>query len=202
MKDRRIRYTIVASPLGRLLIAASDRGVCHVRFGEDAARLAHEAAGEFPFAPLERDDAGLAGWAAAVVDCASGRPPRAPVPLDVAGSRFQRRVWAALEAIPCGQTRSYSTVAAALGRPRAARAVARACATNPVPLLVPCHRVVRRDGGLGGYRYGLARKRELLRRESGAQQVAVSDDGARRRAARRPAAMRVSQARARPVVVT
>jgi AraC family transcriptional regulator of adaptative response/methylated-DNA-[protein]-cysteine methyltransferase len=161
-----ILYTIRATSLGRLLVAATPRGVCHVRFGEAEAELASALAAEFRFAPIARDDAQLAAWAGALADCVEGRPGAPMPPLDVSGSRFQRRVWDALRTIPAGATRSYGEVAAAIGRPGAARAVARACATNPVPVAVPCHRVVPRGGGTGGYRYGTWRKRHLLARES------------------------------------
>jgi AraC family transcriptional regulator of adaptative response/methylated-DNA-[protein]-cysteine methyltransferase len=167
MTSRAIAYTTfeIDAVLGRLLVAATERGVCHVRLGADDAELEAGLAAEFPFAALRRDDAALAPWADAVACYAEGRTPRLHVPLDVRGSRFEQRVWDALRAIPRGATRSYGEVAAALGMPRAARAVGRACARNPVALVVPCHRVVAQGGGLGGYRYGLARKRALLERE-------------------------------------
>lgn len=167
MRSRAIAYTTfeLDAVLGRLLVAATERGVCHVRLGADDTELEAGLATEFPFAVLRRDDAGLAPWAGAVADYATGSTPRLIVPLDVRGSRFEQRVWEALRAIPRGATRSYGEVAATLGMPRAARAVGGACARNPVALVVPCHRVVAHDGGLGGYRYGLERKRALLERE-------------------------------------
>lgn len=160
-------FTIRDSALGLLLIAASERGVCHVCFGESEAVLVSALRAELPAARFERDDVRLAAWADALVHAAAGGGGAERVPLDVAGSRFQRRVWDALRAIPRGQTLRYGEVAEALGAPTAARAVARACATNPVPLAVPCHRVVPKLGAPGGYRYGSWRKQALLAGERG-----------------------------------
>lgn len=162
-----IAWTVRATRLGLLLVAGSPRGVCHVRFGEAEEELAGAVAAEFPFAVTRRDDAAVAGHADALAAYVDGRSPEPDVPLDVRGSAFQRRVWDALRAIPRGQTRSYGDVAAAIGRPGAARAVARACAGNPVAVVVPCHRVVPAAGGTGGYRYGSWRKSALLRAEAG-----------------------------------
>jgi AraC family transcriptional regulator of adaptative response/methylated-DNA-[protein]-cysteine methyltransferase len=161
-----IAFTIRDTALGFLLVAATERGVCHVRFGDGEAQLADALARELPAARLERDDARLAAWAGALVRAAAGDGDADRVPLDVAGSRFQRRVWDALRAIPHGRTLAYGEVAAALGAPRAARAVANACAANPVALAVPCHRVVPKHGGAGGYRWGTWRKRALLAGEA------------------------------------
>jgi AraC family transcriptional regulator of adaptative response/methylated-DNA-[protein]-cysteine methyltransferase len=162
-----IRYSLVESPLGLLLVAATERGVCNVRIGAAAGEVLSGLREEFPFAALERDDAGLATWAAAVAGLAAGRPPAVEVPLDVPASRFRRRVWEALRRIPRGERRTYAELARAIGRPRAARAVGGACAANPVALLIPCHRVVPSAGGVGGYRWGAARKLALLRAEAG-----------------------------------
>jgi len=166
MAQRTIHYSVVESPLGWLLVAATELGVCNVRLGPEAGEIETGLRSEFPFAVLERDDAGLATWAGAVRRIASGRPPGLEVPLDVPASRFRRRVWDALRRVPRGETRTYAEVAASLGRLRAARAVGQACAANPVALLVPCHRVVPSAGGVGGYRWGAARKRALLRVEA------------------------------------
>jgi AraC family transcriptional regulator of adaptative response/methylated-DNA-[protein]-cysteine methyltransferase len=152
-------------PLGHLLVAGTTRGVCNVRFGEDPRRLVAELESEFPFAAIEPDRGRLDAWVEALLRSLDGEEPAPPIPLDVRGSQFQRRVWAAICAIPRGRTRSYGEIAQEIGHPQAARAVARACATNPVPLLVPCHRVVARGGRLGGYRYGAARKSALLAAE-------------------------------------
>jgi AraC family transcriptional regulator of adaptative response/methylated-DNA-[protein]-cysteine methyltransferase len=162
-----IRYTTTACPLGRLLLAGTELGVCAVYLGDTDAPLEAELRREFAAATVGRDDVGLRGWVEAVVQRLRGEAPHGELPLDVQATAFQWRVWQQLRAIPAGQTRTYREVAEALGQPQAARAVARACATNPVSVVIPCHRVVRGDGGLGGYRWGLARKRELLRREKG-----------------------------------
>ncbi len=162
-----IAYSTVATPLGRLLVAATRRGVCAVALGEREDALEQGLRAEFPRATLERDDAGVRHWLRAVERrMAGGAAER--LPLDLRGSAFQLRVWKALRDIPRGQTRSYGAVAAALGEPGAARAVARACATNRLAVLVPCHRVVRGGGALGGYRWGVQRKRSLLEAERSA----------------------------------
>jgi AraC family transcriptional regulator of adaptative response/methylated-DNA-[protein]-cysteine methyltransferase len=166
MTEKSIAFTIRDTALGFLLVAASERGVCHVRFGDSEAQLADALARELPAARLERDDARLAAWAGALERAVAGEGTADGVPLDVAGSRFQRRVWDALRAIPRGRTLAYGDVAAALGAPHAARAVANACATNPVALAIPCHRVVPKSGGTGGYRYGAWRKHALLAAEA------------------------------------
>ena len=159
------------SPLGRLLVAGTERGVCAVSIADDDDALETRLATEFPAAERARDDATLATWVEAIVRHLRGEEPHLELPLDVRATAFQWRVWQALREIPYGTTRSYGEVARALGQPTAARAVARACATNPVPLVIPCHRVVREGGGLGGYRWGVERKRELLERERGAEEL-------------------------------
>jgi AraC family transcriptional regulator of adaptative response/methylated-DNA-[protein]-cysteine methyltransferase len=164
-RGREIAYTVVDSPLGRLLVARTERGLCAVSLGDSEARLEAELRREFPQADLRRDRNGLARWVRTLLQHLKGQQPRLDLPLDVQGTAFQCRVWEELRRIPYGRPRSYGEVARAPGRPEAARAVARACATNPVPLVVPCHRVVRGDGGLGGYRLGLKRKRALLEKE-------------------------------------
>lgn len=166
-EGERIRYTTFPSPLGRVLLAATDRGVCAASLGAEEAELVAELAREFPGARLERAETELAPWARAVAAHLEGTEPHPDVPLDLEGTAFQRRVWQALREIPYGETRSYADVAEAIGRPTAARAVARACATNRVALLVPCHRVVPQSGGEGGYRWDPARKRQLLALERG-----------------------------------
>ena len=163
-----IQYTIVDSPngaLGRLLVAATSRGVCAVAMGSSDAELARGLSREYPAATVTADAGALARWANAIVAHLAGREPRLDLPLDVQATAFQWQVWQALAAIPYGETRTYSEVAASIGRPRAVRAVARACATNPVALAVPCHRVVPKAGDTGGYRWGPGRKRALLARE-------------------------------------
>jgi AraC family transcriptional regulator of adaptative response/methylated-DNA-[protein]-cysteine methyltransferase len=161
-----IRYGIASTPLGRLLLGATDRGVCAVALGDDDAQLEAGLRAEYPLARVERGAEGLDRWLGALVKSLSGEGDLSSIPIDVQGTAFQQRVWDALRAIPRGETRSYAQVGAAIGRPSAARAVARACATNRVALIVPCHRVVGSGGGLRGYRWGVARKQALLDREA------------------------------------
>jgi len=171
-----ISYTVTESPLGWLLVAGTAKGLCAVRLGDSPAALEAELASEFPAAALARDDTGLGAPVAALMGYLRGAQPHLDLPLDVRATAFQQQVWRALQAIPVGSTRSYGEIAAAIGRPTAARAVARACATNPVALVIPCHRVIREDGALGGYRWGLERKERLLVQE--ARAVAGTDGGA------------------------
>ena len=165
MERREIGYVTRGCPLGVLLVAGTELGVCAVMLGDARAPLLEELRREFPWAALAPGGAQLEVWAGSVGELAAGRGSIGEVPLDVRGSRFQRRVWEALRRIPRGQTRSYGELARQLGAPRGARAVARACATNPVALAVPCHRVVGSDGRLRGYRWGTGRKQALLDRE-------------------------------------
>ena len=160
-----VRYALVDSPVGWILVAGTDRGVAAVRLGDDPAALEAGIGTEFPGARHASDPDRLQAWAREIVRQLEGDAPPADIPLDLRATAFQRRVWDALRAIPRGETRSYAEIADALGAPGAARAVARACATNPVALVVPCHRVIRGDGGLAGYRWGVARKSALLERE-------------------------------------
>ena len=160
----RIRAVVTPTPFGQLLVAATDRGVCRVMLGDDAGALEADLAAEFPRAELAEADAGLRAHVAAIRrQLASGTADGPPV--DVGGTAFEQQVWRALRAIPYGEVRSYQQVAQAIGRPTAARAVARACAANPVALVVPCHRVVRADGESGGYRWGADRKAAILEHE-------------------------------------
>ena len=158
-----IAYAVVPSPLGRLLVAATPRGVCRISLGDDAAALA----AEFPAARIYKDRTGgrLERWVAAILAHLDGGEPSLELPLDIRATAFQRRVWQELQRIPYGETRSYTDIARRIGQPKATRAVARACATNPVAFVIPCHRVVREDGDPGGYRWGMERKRALLERE-------------------------------------
>jgi AraC family transcriptional regulator of adaptative response/methylated-DNA-[protein]-cysteine methyltransferase len=164
-----IRFAIVGSPLGRLLVATSASGVCAVSLGDSDAQLERRLRAEFPRAGIERDDGSLAEVTNKVLAHVRGEGHAHDLPLDVRGTAFQQQVWRALLAIPYGETRSYAQVAAAIGHPRATRAVARACATNPVAVVIPCHRVIRSDGGLGGYAGGVERKERLLEVEGNAQ---------------------------------
>jgi len=163
-----ITYTTVPSPLGRLLVAATPRGACSVKMGTTDAELVDSLTREYPAATINATtDVRLARWTRAILaqlDTRS-RPQVIDLPLDVQATAFQWQVWQALAAIPYGQTRTYGDVASAIGRPRAVRAVARACATNPVAIAIPCHRVVPKAGGTGGYRWGAPRKAALLRTE-------------------------------------
>ena len=165
-RGARIAWAAAPSALGRLLVAATEKGVCFLCLGDDEAALAEELRREFPEAELVRDEVVLADWLRRALAYLDGRAPHLELPLDVQATAFQRRVWAELMRIPSGETRTYSELAATvLGDPQARRAVARACATNPVSLAIPCHRVLRQDGALGGYRWGLERKRALLEAE-------------------------------------
>jgi AraC family transcriptional regulator, regulatory protein of adaptative response / methylated-DNA-[protein]-cysteine methyltransferase len=176
-----IRYTIADSPLGRLLVGATDCGISALYLGESDARLEATIQKEYPRAEIRRDRNGMGGWLDSILAHLRGREPHLDLPTDVQATAFQRRVWEELRRIPYGTTRTYSQVARAIGRPTAIRAVARACATNPVSVVVPCHRVVREDGNLAGYRWGLERKRALLEHESAA--VESKKSGARRNGA-------------------
>ncbi len=170
-----IAYATVPTSLGSLLVAATERGVCRVALGEDAAALDVELIAEFPAARVVPDKSGkLHGWVAAILAYLDGSEPDLDLPLDIRATAFQRRVWQELQKIPFGETRTYAEVAQAIGQPRATRAVARACATNPAALVIPCHRVVREDGDLGGYRWGVERKRSLLERENADMQKLVA----------------------------
>ncbi|MEJ5914658.1 methylated-DNA--[protein]-cysteine S-methyltransferase [Pseudokineococcus sp. 1T1Z-3] len=160
-----LSWTSTTTPVGELLAVASTRGLCAVRIGSDVATLLEEVRAEFPAATLVAAHEELADVAAALAHLASGRQPAHELPLDVRGTAFQARVWAALTRIPAGETRSYADVAAEIGAPQAVRAVAGACARNRVALVVPCHRVVRSDGALGGYRWGITVKQSLLEAE-------------------------------------
>jgi AraC family transcriptional regulator of adaptative response/methylated-DNA-[protein]-cysteine methyltransferase len=160
-------FTIASTRFGQLLLAATGRGICSVEFGDDEAALERSLRQQFPRATVRRapDSPALQDWFTALDDHLAGRRPHPDLPLEVRTTAFRQRVYRALEAIPRGQTRSYAEVARAIGRPKAVRAVARACATNPVAVLVPCHRVLRGDGALAGYKWGLLRKQALLAAE-------------------------------------
>lgn len=156
-----IRYAIAKTPIGRMLLAATSRGICSVQFGESVETLESELRREYPLAEIARSDKALASSVRAIQGRIRGED-RKTLPLDIQATAFQRLVWEQLREIPYGGTRSYGEVAKRIGRPKAARAVARACATNPVAIAIPCHRVVRENGDPGGYRWGLRRKQNLL----------------------------------------
>ncbi len=161
-RGAQVRYAVRPCALGTLLVAWTERGACDVRFAGSEDEAARGIRARFPAAAMERR--AVPAWVDELVGLVD-RPRRSDIPLDIQGTAFQQRVWEELRRIPPGETRSYAQVAAAVGAPTAARAVARACATNHLAVLVPCHRVVSAGGGLSGYRWGAARKRELLRRE-------------------------------------
>jgi AraC family transcriptional regulator, regulatory protein of adaptative response / methylated-DNA-[protein]-cysteine methyltransferase len=167
-KGMDIQYTIADSPLGRLLVAATRKGISALYLGDRDAALKSSLEKEYPRATLAENKNGMKKWLGAIVDHLRGHEPHLDLPTDVQATAFQRRVWEELRRIPYGSTRTYAQVAKAIGKPRAIRAVARACATNPVSVVVPCHRVVRADGNLAGYRWGLDRKAALLKHESSA----------------------------------
>jgi AraC family transcriptional regulator of adaptative response/methylated-DNA-[protein]-cysteine methyltransferase len=160
-----IHYTAVPTTLGLLLVAVTERGVCSVSLGDDEDTLVAALRAEYPSAELVRTSDASDRLVDAVVSHVEGRADASELPLDIRATAFQWQVWRALQRIPEGATRSYQAIARELGRPSAARAVARACASNRVAVLIPCHRVVRGDGALGGYRWGVARKAALLARE-------------------------------------
>ena len=157
-----ISFTTKATVVGRMLVAVTKRGIVTVRLGNSEASLVASLRQDYPMAALRRDAVGLQRYIAGILSCLTANGNACRLPLDLNASAFQRRVWKALQRIPCGTTRSYREVARAMGHPAAARAVARACATNPIAVAIPCHRVIREDGCLGGYRWGLQRKHRLL----------------------------------------
>jgi AraC family transcriptional regulator of adaptative response/methylated-DNA-[protein]-cysteine methyltransferase len=166
-RGARIAYAIVESPLGRLLVAATAKGICFVSLGDGDAALEAALQAEFPQAEaIIHDERAIAPSLKALLDYIAGETPHIALPLDVRATAFQRRVWQELMTIPLGETRSYSDIAEAIGLPHGQRAVGRACATNPVSIVIPCHRALRQDGALGGYRWGLKRKEALLRSEA------------------------------------
>jgi AraC family transcriptional regulator of adaptative response/methylated-DNA-[protein]-cysteine methyltransferase len=160
-----IRYTFTDSPLGRMLVAATEKGICAIQFADSDEELDQGLKHEFPFAVRRRDDSGMSEWKDDLLRRMRGQKLNANLPLDIQATAFQRRVWTYLQSIPFGSTKSYSQVAKAIGQPTATRAVGRACATNQVAVAIPCHRVVREDGGMGGYRWGIDRKKALLELE-------------------------------------
>jgi AraC family transcriptional regulator of adaptative response/methylated-DNA-[protein]-cysteine methyltransferase len=165
-RDSNIRFAVGECSLGSVLVAATERGVCAISFGDDPDALVRDLEDRFPKARLVGGDSNFDRIVAAVI--ASAESPRTglDLPLDVRGTAFQHRVWQALRGVPAGETVTYAELAARLGSPEATRAVARACATNPIALAIPCHRVVRKDGIDSGYRWGIERKRTLLKREA------------------------------------
>ncbi len=167
-KDMEIQYTFADTPLGRMLVAATNRGVCAVTFGDDDTKLARALRDEYPaaavtYCPTPADE--MTAYVAVLQSHLLGQQPNLDLPLDVQATAFRLRVWEALRQVPYGETRTYTQLAEAVGQPSAVRAVASACAANPTALITPCHRIVRSDGSLGGYRWGLQRKKALLQKE-------------------------------------
>jgi len=163
-----IGYAIAKSSLGKILVGATERGVSAVYLGDADSKLVEELREEYPRAEISAGGDSFERWVKEIVQRVEGNPPRLELPLDLQATAFQRRVWQELQRIPRGTTRTYTQVARALGNAKAVRAVARACATNPVSIVVPCHRVIREDGSLAGYRWGLSRKERLLEQERAA----------------------------------
>lgn len=161
-REQVIDYTTAKSPLGYLLVAATGKGLCSVRLGDSAGALEADLRNEYEAAQIRKSTGPLNDAVKQILAHLEGKLPHLDLPLDIRATAFQRQVWQALQAIPYGDTRSYSDVAKSIGQPKAVRAVARACATNPVALVIPCHRVIREDKSLGGYRWGLDRKKKLL----------------------------------------
>src|SRR6266478_572967 len=167
-KGMKIGYSIAKSPLGKVLVAATERGISAVYLGDAENAMIAELREEYPRAEIAPATDSFQRWVREIMQRIEGKQPRLELPLDLQATAFQRRVWQELQRIPRGRTRTYSQVAQSLGQPRAVRAVARACATNPVSVVVPCHRVIREDGKLAGYRWGLSRKEQLLAQEHNA----------------------------------
>ncbi|HEY4240434.1 MAG TPA: bifunctional DNA-binding transcriptional regulator/O6-methylguanine-DNA methyltransferase Ada [Kofleriaceae bacterium] len=160
-----IRFAVGQCSLGAILVAATERGVCAILLGDDPEELVHDLERRFPRAKLDGADPSFDALVARAVAVVEGTQPASSLPLDIRGTAFQQRVWAELTAIPLGATRSYHEIAAAIGQPKAVRAIAQACAANSLAVAIPCHRVIRTDGALSGYRWGVERKRALLERE-------------------------------------
>jgi AraC family transcriptional regulator, regulatory protein of adaptative response / methylated-DNA-[protein]-cysteine methyltransferase len=164
-QDTLIRYTVTTSPLGQLLIAATDKGICAVRLADTEEELEATLKKEFSNADISRDDAALKSYVGNILANLDGKLPHLDLPLDVKATAFQKRVWQELQKIPYSETRSYGEVAKAIGQLSAVRAVAKACASNSVGIVIPCHRVIGANGALSGYRWGMERKKRLLERE-------------------------------------
>ena len=183
-KGMRIIFTIADSPLGRLLVSATERGVCSVALGDSDSELTTKLFAEYPQASIDSKDMKISPslnlWLSKVLESLSGNTSQIDLPLDIQATAFQWRVWEELRRIPFGETRSYQEIAQAIGKPKAVRAVASACASNHAALVIPCHRVIREDKSLGGYRWGLERKRRLLQEEKSANYVDKNREKERR----------------------
>jgi AraC family transcriptional regulator of adaptative response/methylated-DNA-[protein]-cysteine methyltransferase len=161
-----IQYTVARCTMGQLLVATTARGICAVKLGDDADALVTILLGEFSDAHVVRNDDAHSDWVQAILNFIAGHEPHLDLPVDVRATAFQKQVWEALRRVPYGETRSYSDIAREIGQPGAVRAVAQACGANPTALIVPCHRIVRSDGSMGGYHWGIQRKVQLLKQET------------------------------------
>lgn len=164
-KGQQIRFGMAPCALGLVLVAATPRGICRVQLGSNGQAMIHQLRSEFAEAEVDRDDAGLEFYLEEILRRLEGEAPHQDLPLDIRATAFQRRVWEELRRIPAGETRTYAQVAAAIGHPAAVRAVGNACANNPVAIAIPCHRVLRNNGNLGGYAWGIKRKQALIAAE-------------------------------------
>lgn len=172
-----IAYSIADCTLGRLIVAGTNRGICFAGLGDSDDNLEGELRGDYPRATIRRDDVKLRAWIDPIARYLAGRSPMPDLPLDIRGTPFQLQVWNELRAIPAGETRSYTEIARRIGRPASIRAVGTANGANPVSILIPCHRALRASGHLGGYRWGLERKRKLLEMEARSQSDALGTRG-------------------------
>lgn len=166
MEKREIMYSVTSTPFGQMLVAYTARGICAVSLGDSEEQLTAALLSDFAGNPIRKDQNMDERWTTPLCQYLSGRKPLVELALDLRVTDFRRKVYEVLRAIPLGETRSYEAVAAAMGMPRAVRAVASACARNPISIIIPCHRVLRKDGSLGGYRWGMERKKALLEWEN------------------------------------
>lgn len=196
-KGMRITAADAKCSLGRILVATTPKGICAIALGDDSEQLFHDLTQRFPNADIVRDAARLKTSLERVVAFIDTPGSALDLPLDIRGTAFQNRVWRALQQVPSGQTVTYTEIAQRLGQPTAARAVAAACAANPVAVVVPCHRVVRSDGALSGYRWGVDRKRKLLEREAEAGDAAVVPNAPAKRTSVRPRSHKRPKAKAK-----
>lgn len=167
-----IFYSVVDCPLGQLLVAVTERGICKISLGDTSEELVADMEAEFGEAERIRDDEGVGYWVEKIIAYLEGWQPHLDLPLDIQATAFQMKVWQQLQKIPVGETRTYSDIAEAIDQPKATRAVANACGRNPVAMVIPCHRIIRKNRELGGYRWGIERKQALLKQE---QQYAEQD---------------------------
>ena len=165
-KKTKIFYTIVPCSLGYLLVATTDKGICAIKLGDNSEELVKILADQFNQATIIRDDKSHQDWIEQILNFIAGKESNLDLPIDIHGTAFQQQVWQALRNIPPGETRTYQEIAEDLGKPKATRAIGNACGANPIPLIIPCHRVVCSDGSLGGYHWGIGRKQKLIEREA------------------------------------